>query len=471
MTSQLHQTPRPQSRLRDRALKAGAWTLSSYGVELSVRLVSNLILTRLLFPEAFGMIAASGALIFGLVLISDVGVRAVIIQSPRGDRVAFLRTAWIFQLCRGAILWIILVGVCALISIPIVHDLLPAASVFANRSFPLITASMGFIVVLGGAESVCIHLNARHLNYKPIVVLDLVSRISSLPIMFIWAWIAPSVWALVAGILVGSFFRLVMSHLWVPGPWMGFSWNKSHFQEIIRFGRWIAVSSFATFISQQTDVILLGLLLPGPVLGLYSIAKLLVGAGEGLLDRLNSALALPVLVDVIRKDPDNLRDRYYRFRLPIELTAALLGGGLFTAGNFVVSFLYDARYADAGFMLQILALGLVSYPFLLIGSAFTAAGDTHIVAFVSILKAASLVACVTVGYLAFGVRGSIAGVALHRIIPAMAIIFLARQRNWIGIWHELRIIPAFAIGVLGGRGVVLIATALGFENIHQFLHS
>ena len=50
---------------------------------------------------------------------------------------------------------------------------------------------------------------------------------------------------------------------------MGLNWDKEHFQEIVRFGRWIMVSSLATFVSQQCDVILLGILVPSSLLGLY----------------------------------------------------------------------------------------------------------------------------------------------------------------------------------------------------------
>ena len=471
MTSQFDQPPRSQIRLRDRVLRAGAWAVSAYGVDLSVRLLSNLILTRLLFPEAFGAVAAALALIFGLSLISDFGVRPVIVQSPRGDEATFLRSAWVFQLWRGIVLWIILVGLCVLISTPAIRGMLPTASVFANRLFPLITAWLGFSFVLSGAESTCIHLNARHLNYRPIVVLELGSRVLSIPIMLIWAWLAPSVWALVGGVLAANFFRLVFSHVWIPGPRMTLSWEKDYLREIVRFGRWIMVSSIGTFISQQSDVILLGILVPGSMLGLYSIAKLLVGAGEGLLERLNSSLTLPILGEVLRKNPSSVRDRYYRFRLPIDLVAGLVSGGLFAAGGFIVNFLYDPRYEQAGIMLQILALGTMSYPFSIISTGFTATGDTHISALVSIIKAASLMACVAIGFFAFGIFGAIGGVALHRIIPSVMIIFFARQRNWVGIWPELRIIPAFVVGILVGKSVVLIAAALGLQNIHQLLHS
>ncbi len=140
-------------------------------------------------------------------------------------------------------------------------------------------------------------------------------------------------------------------------------------------------------------------------------------------------------------------------------------------GHFIVNFLYDARYTQAGFMLQILALGTVIYPFLIIRTAFAAIGDTHIFAFVSILQAVSLIACVAIGFFAFGALGAIGGVAFHRIIPSAVVAFLAHQRNWIGIWEELRVIPAFVFGVLVGKGIVLIAMTIGLVNIHQPLHS
>jgi O-antigen/teichoic acid export membrane protein len=471
VTSQLSQTATPQARLQDRVLKAGSWTLAGYGVNLCGRLLSNLILTRLLFPEAFGAIAAAMALISGLVLISDFGVSVVIVQSPRGDQVGFLRSAWVFQLWRCAVLWVILAGVCAVLNLSAIRNLLPAGSVFADPSFAPVTVVLGLSIVLGGAESTAVFLNIRRLNYSPIVILDLAGRLFMLPFVIVWAWIAPSVWALVGGVLIGSALRVILSHTLVPGPRMGLNWEKDHLQEIVRFGRWIAVSSFATFIAQQSDVILLGVLMPGSMLGLYSVAKMLVDAGEGLLERLNGALSLPVLGEVIRKDPSNLRDRYYRFRLPIELTAGLLGGGLFASGHFVVNFLYDARYAQAGDMLPILALGTVIFPFLIIRSAFTATGDAHITAAVSVLQAVSLVVCMAIGFFAFGLMGVVAGVALHRIIPSAIIIALARRRDWISIRQELRIIPAFVVGILLGKAVVMMAAALGLHNIHQFLHS
>ena len=174
---------------------------------------------------------------------------------------------------------------------------------------------------------------------------------------------------------------------------MRFEWKSEHIREIVAFGKWINLSSFATFVGSQSDIIVMGLLLSTPMLGVYYIAKTFSDAINSLLERLNSTMTLPVLGEVIRTNPENLKDRYYRFRLPIELVAAGSAGFLFAAGDLIIDVLYDQRYSEAGLMLKILSFGLLIYPFQLIRGAYTAVARTNIVAWVSVLQAASLVLC------------------------------------------------------------------------------
>ena len=213
---------------------------------------------RLLFPEAYGLVAAASAPIVGLTLISDFGIHALIVQSPRGDQDDFLRSAWVFQFWRGIVIWLVLALFCALISIPLIHGLFPTDSVYADRSYPLITAVMGLNVVLGGAELTAIYFNARHLNFKPLVLVGIFSRVLPLPIMIVWGLESPSVWPLVGGGLIGGVIRVILSHTVVPGPWMALKRHKDHIEEIVRFGKRIVVSSLASFFTQQATLLFLG---------------------------------------------------------------------------------------------------------------------------------------------------------------------------------------------------------------------
>jgi O-antigen/teichoic acid export membrane protein len=345
--------------------------------------------------------------------------------------------------------------------------MLPATSVYTNPSFPAVASVLGLNLVLSGLESTAIPLNVRKLNFRPIVVMDLTTRIFPVSVMIALAYAFSNVWSIVAGALTASLLRALLSHLMIPGPRMGFIWRAEHIKEIVAFGKWINLSSWATFVGSQSDVIILGLLLPNPMLGIYYIAKTLSDAIESLLERLNASMTLPVLGEVIRTNPGNLKDRYYRFRLPIELAAAGSAGFLLTSGVLIVHALYDSRYSEAGVMLQILSFGLLLYPFQLIRGAFTAVGKTNVVAWVSTLQAASLVICLGVGYHLYGPLGAIASVPASRIFPSIAMIMMAHRAGWISFWGELRWILSYTVGLVLGKAAAYL---LGSFTIAQFRH-
>lgn len=87
-----------------RATKAGGWVVFQMLIQNILRLASNLIMTRLLMPEAFGLIALVSALIIGFTLLTDIGIQRSIIREKDGDTDAFLHTAWIVKIGRGALI-------------------------------------------------------------------------------------------------------------------------------------------------------------------------------------------------------------------------------------------------------------------------------------------------------------------------------------------------------------------------------
>lgn len=71
--------------LKRRVLRAGGWTLAGYGVTLAIRLGSTLIMTRLLAPEMFDVIAIASMVMTILSMTSGLGLRSKIVHSPRGE--------------------------------------------------------------------------------------------------------------------------------------------------------------------------------------------------------------------------------------------------------------------------------------------------------------------------------------------------------------------------------------------------
>ena len=95
------------ARLRSRALVGSLWVVSGYGGRELIRLANNLILTRLLFPEAFGFMAIVNVILLGLAMFADIGLPDKIVQSNRGEERRFLDTAWTLQILRGGFLFLV----------------------------------------------------------------------------------------------------------------------------------------------------------------------------------------------------------------------------------------------------------------------------------------------------------------------------------------------------------------------------
>src|SRR5262249_46285624 len=95
-----------EAGVKKAALSGAVWTILGYGGVQGFRFLSNLLLTRLLAPRLFGLMALVNLFILGLHMFSDFGILQAVIHSPRGDDPDFLNTAWTLQVLRGLALWL-----------------------------------------------------------------------------------------------------------------------------------------------------------------------------------------------------------------------------------------------------------------------------------------------------------------------------------------------------------------------------
>ena len=94
--------------MKARAIRSAALSIGAFGGSQLIRLGSNLILTRLLLPEAFGMMAVIMVLHVGLYLLTDIGVAQSVMRDARGAEPRYLRVAWVVQILRGLAIWALL---------------------------------------------------------------------------------------------------------------------------------------------------------------------------------------------------------------------------------------------------------------------------------------------------------------------------------------------------------------------------
>ena len=155
--------------LRSRASRAGSWSVFGDMVSQALRLGGNLILTRLLFPEAFGLMAIVQSVLVGVALVSDIGVESSIIRSEQGRRGTFLNTAWTMQIIKGVFIWLV---ICMLAPV--------AASFYQEPMLANIMPVVGFSSVINGLVSTKYHLALRELLLKRRVMIEVGSYLFGL---------------------------------------------------------------------------------------------------------------------------------------------------------------------------------------------------------------------------------------------------------------------------------------------------
>lgn len=413
--------------LSKKAIQGTIWTLFGYGGSQVLRFGGNLILTRLLVPELFGLMALVNTFITGLNLFSDVGIRPSIIRSQRGDDPEFLNTAWTIQVFRGLGLWII----CLLITVPL-------AKFYNEPELLWITPIVGFRTVIAGFESTSLASLNRHLNLKTLTIYDFIVQGLSLGVMILWAWISPNIWALIVGVLISSLFGLIRSHYLNTGMPNRFAWDQSALKELISFGRWIFVSTVMTFLASQSDRLILGKLLTLEMLGVYTVAFALADLPKSLMQAVMGKVVFPVISKQLDLPRSQLRQNILDKRKLLLLMICFPLAILVCFGDQLILSLYDQRYEQAAWMLPILALGM--WPFILhssINKALFAIGKPLYIALGNVFKLLYMVILLPLSFSMMGVLGAIIVVAFNDIPSYIVVNYGLWQEELLGLKQDL----------------------------------
>jgi O-antigen/teichoic acid export membrane protein len=383
-----------------------------------LRFGSNLILTRLLFPELFGLMALVNVFIMGLQLFSDIGVGPSIIQNKRGDDPVFLNTAWTIQSLRSFGIWLC----CLAIAYPL--------SEFYNepRLIWLIPA-VGLGSFISGFNATALFTLNRHIAVKQLAVFEMGSQLIALTVMVTWAWLVPSIWALVGGNLILSVVRMVWSHQLLPGAKNHFAWDRAAVQELFSFGRWIFLSTAMTFLASQADRLILGKLFSLELLGVYTIAFTLSDMPSQLITNVSSKVIFPTISKLVELPRAELRQKILEQRKRILFVLAAFVATLVCIGDFLVLMLYDQRYQEAAWMFPLLIFGI--WPRILtltISPSLFAVGKPRYAAYGNFLKCAFITIGIPVAYATMGIFGAVLIVALNDLPLYSAIAY--------GLWQE-----------------------------------
>lgn len=404
--------------LKSLAVRGTVWTLIGYGASQGLRFASNLILTRLLFPDLFGLMALVNTFILGLHLFSDLGIRPSIIQNPRGDDPDFLNTAWTLQIIRGFGLWVC----CLLMAWPL-------AVVYHNQDLLWLIPVIGLTTLFDGFMSTSLASLSRSVDVGKLTRFEFTIQLISTVIMLAWASVSPTIWALVGNALAAGLIKLIWSHHLGQPYTNRIAWDKDALKDLVNFGRWIFLSTAMTFLASQADRLLLGRLFTLELLGIYTIAFTLSDLPLSIIQALGSNVMLPIISQQSHLPQAELRRKILEKRRFLLLGMAVGLTGLICFGDILIQSLYDSRYHQAAWMLPILALG--NWPRMLpmtTAPTLIAIGKPLYGAVGNCLKFIYMLVALPLSFVAIGPLGAVIAIALNDVPFYIAISY--------GLWRE-----------------------------------
>jgi lipopolysaccharide exporter len=334
--------------LRAKVFRGGAWLGSGSVTEQVFRFGRSMLLTRLLAPEAFGVMAVIMSASTAIHTITDIGIKEALIQNPRGTEEHYMGAAWWLALGRAVTLAFLVCLFAPLI-----------AKFYGNSEMtPLLRVST-LAVVFDGAFSSKAYITIKQMKFSKWATINHGGGIIGIVITVILSFLIRDVWALVLGLCSESAVRCTLS--FIVCPYLpSFSWDKEAMQDLLRFSKGLFGLTFLNLVFARTDIFVLAKLYPAAQLGLYSMAIYLAQTPVGYIMNLLGQTMLPTFSQ-IQNDLSRVN------RIILQVSSLLLFLGLpalvfvFFCGHSLLALVYGQRYSAAtAALIAACAVGLVN---------------------------------------------------------------------------------------------------------------
>lgn len=429
-------------------------TGASFVAQTFIKLCSSLILTRLLAPSQYGIMALLMSVVFILLMLSDLGFTLCIVRDENGEQQSYLNTAWTIRIGRA-----IFHATFILVFAPFIAKIYGAPEL----SLPLRVLALWFLI--DGLESTSFPVAIRRKRSRIFLYGELAGTAVSAVVTVIYCYFSRDFWGMVWGTLASRLTAVTISHTIYPEIRPRLGWDRAAAKQIFSYTRFVMPSSILTLLTNQYDKAVFLRLFDLRLLGVYSLAGNIAAPIEGLISKASRMVLYPRCAHNFRADKRTFTLKYYlenkKLFAAILLIPALVGG----AARLLISSLYDPRYTDAAavlqaFMLRAAMLALASPA----EDMLFATGETSIILTGNIYRAMMLIAASLVGYRLFGFTGFVYGIALSGLPPLIYYLRLQARKDLMIAKYELYKL-AFLCGIAactyaGSRLVLILLPGL-----------
>ncbi|MBD2355855.1 MOP flippase family protein [Tolypothrix sp. FACHB-123] len=328
--------------LEQKATKGIVWSIAQkWGMQV-ISFVTFLLLSRLLEPKAFGLVAMATVFTAFIEIFMDQGFSDAIVQRKDLEP-EHLDTAFWTSVLSG----ILLAGIAIAIAKPI-------AGLFQEPQLVPVIMWLALSLPIDALSSTQKGILRREIAFKSLTIRSLASAFVGGIVGVSMAFSGFGVWSLVTQTLVQSLVATLV--LWRVSNWVpGFRFSKKHFHDLFSFGFNVVGIKILEVVNRRFDDFLIGYFLGPIALGYYTIAYRIISVIFMLLTGVTTQVAFPTF-SRMQHEPIRIRNAFYQvtqytslISFPIFLAVAALSPEL-------VALLFGAKWSASVPIMQILSL-------------------------------------------------------------------------------------------------------------------
>lgn len=328
------------------ARKAAKWSLLTEAIAKLIVPLTQLMLARILAPEAFGIVATVVMVSSFAEMISDAGFQKYLVQHEFADQRSLYQAAnvafWASMTVSIGLLAVITLGrneIAELVGSP-------------GLGLPIAVASCSLpTAVIASTQQA---LFRRDFEYKKLLPIRVSVALIPLFVAVPLAFLGLSYWALIIGLLLSSLVNAVA--MTIASPWKPrFFFSFSLLRKMFSFSGWTLLESISIWATIWAGTFVVGSLLSSYELGLYRQPILVINSAFALV----TSATTPILFATLSRlqfDHTGFREFFLHFQFIAAVVLFPVGVGAFFYRDFFTDLLFGSQWSDASLMFGTWAL-------------------------------------------------------------------------------------------------------------------
>lgn len=316
---------------------ATKWSMITNILRKLIAPITNMILARILTPDAFGIVATINIVISFADIFTDAGFQKYIVQHEFKDDKEYrnaINVAFWTNLVLSVFIWLL---ICVFRN--------QIAILVGSEGYGLHLSVAAFVIPLYSFSSIQQSIFKRKFDFKSMFVARIVNSLIPFFVTIPIALVTKNCWALIIGTLASAIsdaILLTLKSKWRPTLYYSFQELKKMFS----FTIWTMLEQISIWFTLNIDVFILGLTISTYYLGLYKTSLTTI---DQIFTLITTAI-IPVLFSALSRfqyNDEKFKNTFYAFQKKSAIILIPMGVGILIYSDVVTWILLGEQWEEA----------------------------------------------------------------------------------------------------------------------------